>query len=194
MAKKPFILLTTSRRPAKDMRTFCGDISHTFPNIVRINRGKLSLEGIAEKALELDAEKAMVVERWKGGLGKIRFFRISEKGLDAVSPLICIGGIKLRRDFGENMPKRRRIKSLAVASSRKVPLKVRRLENALSEFFNIPILPFNEVVNRKCDVAMQISADQSNSIVITFKLVPELVEIGPQIRISHLVWERLDEN
>ena len=81
------------------------------------------------------------------------------------------------------------MKSLAVASSRKVPLKVRRLENALSEFFNIPILPFDEVINRKCEAAMQISTDQSNIVIITFKLVPGLVEVGPRIRISHLVWE-----
>jgi len=171
------------------MRSFCRDLSHTFPNTVRINRGKLSLEGVAEKALELDAEKAMIVERWKEGMGKIRFFDISEKGLGSVPPLIYVRGVKLRRDFGENTTKRRRMKSLAAASSRKVPLKVKRLENALSEFFNIPILPFDEVINRKCDAAMQISTDQSNSVIITFKLIQGLVEVGPQIRISHLVWE-----
>jgi len=171
------------------MRTFCKDISHTFPNIVRINRGKLSLEGTAEKALELGAEKVMIVERWKKGLAKIRFFTISEKGLDAVPPLIYIGGLKLRRDLREKMPKGRRIKSLAVASSRNVSLKVERIEKALSEFFNIPIIPFYEVVNRKCDAVIQISADQPNRIIITFMLLPKLVEIGPQIRISHLIWE-----
>jgi len=189
LTKKPFILLTTSRKPAKLMRTFCKDISHNFPNIARINRGKLSLEGTAEKALELGAEKVMIVERWKKGLAKIRFFTISEKGLDAVPPLIYIGGLKLRRDLREKMPKGRRIKSLAVASSRNVSLKVERIEKALSEFFNIPIIPFYEVVNRKCDAVIQISADQPNRIIITFMLLPKLVEIGPQIRISHLIWE-----
>ncbi|MGC9345405.1 MAG: hypothetical protein ACP5ER_01250 [Candidatus Bathyarchaeales archaeon] len=156
---------------------------------MRINRGKLSLEGIAEKALELDAEKAVIVDRWKGGLGKIQFFRISEKGLDAVPPLIYVRDIKLRRDFRGNMPKGRRIKSVAMASSRKAPLEVKRLEKALSEFFGIPILPFDEVVNRKYDAAMRISADLSNCIIITFKLMPKLVEVGPRLRVSHLVWE-----
>jgi len=171
------------------MRTFCKDISHTFPNIVRINRGKLSLEGTAEKALELGTEKVMIVERWKKGLGKIRFFTISEKGLDAVPPLIYMGGLKLQRDLREKMPKGRRIKSLAIASSRNVPFKVERIEKALSEFFNIPIIPFDETVNRKCDAVIQISADQPNRIIITFMLLPKLVEIGPQIRISHLIWK-----
>ncbi len=147
------------------------------------------MEGIAEKALEFDAEKTVIVDRWKGGLGKIQFFRISEKGLDAVPPLIYIRDIKLRRDFRENTPKGRRIKSVAMASSRKASSEVKRLENALSEFFGIPILPFDEVVNRKYDAAMQISADLSNCIIITFKLIPKLVEVGPQLRVSHLVWE-----
>jgi len=171
------------------MRTFCRDLSHTFSNIVRVNRGKLSLEGIAEKALELDAEKAMIVDRWKGGLGKIRFFRISEEGLDAVPPLIYVKGIKLRRDFRENMPKERRIKSVAMASSQKASFKVKRLENALSEFLGIPILSFDEIVNGKYDCAMQISADPSNCIIVTFKLIPEVVEVGPQLRVPRLVWE-----
>jgi len=38
------------------VRTLCKDLSHTIPNIIPVNRGKLSLEGVAEKALELDAE------------------------------------------------------------------------------------------------------------------------------------------
>ena len=156
---------------------------------MRINRGKLSLEGTAEKTLELGAEKVMIVERWKKGLGKIRFFTISEKGLNAVPPVVYIGGLKLRRDFREKMPKGRRIKSLAVASSWNVPLEVRRIENVLSEFFNISILSFDEAVNRKCDAVIQISADRPNRIIITFMILPRLVEIGPQIRISHLIWE-----
>jgi len=189
LAEESFILLTTSRRPTKNMRSFCRDLSQTFPNTVRINRGKLSLERVAEKALELDAEKVMTVERWKGGMAGIRFFGISEKGLDNVPPLIHIASVKLRRDFGKITNKRRKMKSLAVASSRKTSPKVKRLENALSQFFNIPVLPFDEVANEKCDIAMQISTDHSDNVIITFKLVPRFVEIGPQIRVSHLVWK-----
>ncbi len=172
------------------MRSFCRDLSHTFPNTVRINRGKLSLESVAEKALELDAEKVVIVERWKGGMGKIRFFGIGGKGLDNVPPLIYIESVKLRRDFGKNREKKRRMKSLAVASSRKIPLEVKRLENVLSRFFSVPILPFSEVANHKCDIAMQISTDQSDNVIIKFMLLPGFVEeAGPQIRISRLVWE-----
>ena len=189
MLEKSFILLTTSRRPAKNTRTFCRDLSNTFPNVVRINRGKLSLDGVAEKALELDAEKVIVIGKWRGDSGEIQFFRIGEKGLDAIPPLICIRGVKLRRDFQGNMPRERKMKSVAIAASSRTSSEAKRLENVLSEFFNIPVFSLKEIYGKRIDAAMQISADAPNRIIITFKLIPELVEVGPQIRVSHLVWE-----
>lgn len=182
------MLLTASRRPAKNTRTFCRDLSNIFPNVVRINRGKLSLEGVAEKALELAAEKAVIVDRWREGIGKMRFFRISEKGLNVVPPLIYVRGVKLCRDFGEIL-RGRRMRSVAVTASQRASLEVKRLKNVLSEFFSIPILSLKEVFNGEFDVAVQILAGSSNHIIIKFKLIPELVEVGPQIRISLLVWE-----
>ena len=189
MAEKSLILLTTSRRPVKNTRTFCRDLSTTFPNVVRVNRGKLSLGGVAEKALELDAEKAIIIGKWRGDSGKIQFFRTSAKGLDVIPPLIYVKGVKLRRDFEENAPRRKRIRSVAIAASKTPSLEVKRLESVLSEFFNIPVFSLKEIHDRKFDAAMQISADPSNHMIITFKLIPDLVEIGPQIRVSHLVWE-----
>ncbi|MBE0520280.1 hypothetical protein IBX35_04480, partial [Candidatus Bathyarchaeota archaeon] len=59
----------------------------------------MSLGGVAEKALELDAEKAIIIGKWRGDSGKIQFFRTSVKGLDVVPPLIYVKGVKLRRDF-----------------------------------------------------------------------------------------------
>ena len=156
---------------------------------MRINRGKLSLGGVAEKALELDAEKAIIIGRWRGDSGKIRFFRTSAKGLDVVPPLIYVKGVKLRRDFEENAPRGRRLKSVAIAASKISSLEVKRLENVLSEFFNVPVFSLEEICDRKFDAAMQISVDPSDRMIITFRLVPEFVEVGPQIRISHLVWE-----
>jgi len=147
----------------------------------------LSLDGVAEKALELDAEKAIIIGKWRGDSGKIQFFRTSAKGLDVIPPLIYVKGIKLRRDFEENAP--RRIRSVAVAASKTSSLEVEKLENVLSEFFNVPVFSLEEICDRKFDAAMQISVDPSDRIIVTFRLIPEFVEVGPQIRVSHLVWE-----
>ena len=189
LTDKKNVLLTTSRRPTRDMRTLCRDFSHSFPNVVRVNRGKLSLDGLAEKALEFKADRVMVIDRWKGGPGKIRFFNVGLEGLEMVPPLVYMKGVKLRRDFGESMPRGRRIKSLAVVTSAKRSLAVERLCRVLSSFFGIPVLSLKEAVNRGCDAVMSVSADSSGFLTLTFMLVPEFVEVGPRIRVSRLVWE-----
>jgi U3 small nucleolar ribonucleoprotein protein IMP4 len=188
LAKRQRVLLTTSRKPTQNIRTICKDISYIFPNIVRINRGKLSLEGIAEKALELDVEKVMIIDRWERGMGKIGFFEIKQNGLDGVPPVVYLRNAKFRRDFGEQMPKER-IKSVAIATSPKENFEAKKIENVFSGFFGVPVLSVAEAVNDKYDAVMQILMDSLNRIAITFKLLPDLVEIGPQMAISHLVWE-----
>jgi U3 small nucleolar ribonucleoprotein protein IMP4 len=180
------ILLTTSRRPTKGIRTFCKDLSHTIPNILRINRGKLSLEGLAAKALELGAKKVIIVDRWKGGPGKIELYRL-EGNLQPLPPLIYLRGVKLRREF-QMMPRGRRIKSTAIMTSPKPSQEVSRLEKALSDFLELPIIS-SEDEFRNYNAIMQITTTSAGELVVTFKLLPENVEIGPRMRISHLIWD-----
>lgn len=189
MAEKSRVLLTTSRRPTKDLRTFCRDLSYVLPNVLRVNRGKLSLEGVAEKAAELNAGKAVIVDRWKGVPGKIQLFRVGEKGLEGTSPLIYLKAVKLRRNFEEVMPRGRRIKSVAMVRFDKNFLEIERLENALSRFFGILPISFEEAISGGYDAAMQIVRDKLGRLTIMFRLIPELVEVGPRIVISHLVWD-----
>lgn len=171
------------------MRTFCRDLSHTFPNIVRITRGKLSLDGLAEKALEYHAKKIIIVDRWKGGPGKIRFFHLNSDGLRVVPPIIYLRDLKFRRNFRENMPKGRRIRSIAtVLSPQDNKVETEKLERTLSGFLEIPRFSINEAIKRGYDTVMQIF-QEINRIKITFKLLPKQVEIGPRIIVSHLVWE-----
>ena len=180
------ILLTTSRRPTKGIRTFCKDLSHTIPNILRINRGKLSLEGLAAKALELGAKKVIIIDRWKGGPGKIELYRL-EGRLQPVPPLIYLRGVKLRREF-QTMPRGRRIKSTAIMTSLKPSQEVSRLEKALSDFLGIPIIS-SEDDFRNYNAIMQMTTNSAGELIVTFKLLPENMEIGPRMRISHLIWD-----
>jgi rRNA maturation protein Rpf1 len=144
---------------------------------------------MAEKALELDAEKVMVVDRWQGGQGKIEFFKIGQGGLESIPPLIYVSNVKFRRDFGEKISKRK-MESAIIAVSSKKNLEIQKIEDALSSFFSVPVLSINEAVDDDdYDVAMQILPVSSNRIAITFRLIPGLVEVGPRIGISRLVWK-----
>ena len=168
------------------MRTFCKDLSYTIPNIFRINRGKLSLEGVAAKAIEFGAEKVVIVDRWKGGPGKIELYHVNGK-LQPIPPLIYLRGVKLRREF-QTMPRGRRIKSVAIAALSKPSQEVGRLEKALSDFFGIPIISCEDKFEGY-NAIMLITTNSAGEIVTTFRLLPENMEIGPRIRISHLIWD-----
>ncbi|MGB9778449.1 MAG: hypothetical protein ACP5LB_01615 [Candidatus Bathyarchaeia archaeon] len=188
MSERQRLLLTTSRRPTKNMRTLCREICHNLPFAVRINRGKLNLEGIAEKSLEHGAEKVMIIERWKFGLGKIQLFNVKPEGLKKVQPTIYVHNAKFRRNLAEETMKGRKIKSLAIAVSQHENSEVKKLEKALSDFFAIPVFSFREAINRKCDAAMQIKINPRKDLIITFMLLPEMVEVGPQIWVSRIDW------
>jgi rRNA maturation protein Rpf1 len=167
------------------MRTFCQDFARSVPNVIRINRGKLNLDGIAEKALSLNADRVIVVDRWKGGPGKIKFFRIKPTGLTPVPPLMYVAGIKLQREFEK---KAKPIRSLAMTTPSESSMQVVKIAEFLSSFLKIPMLSIDEAV-LKFQASMNISLDTSRNTQITFVLLPQAIEAGPRITISRVVWE-----
>jgi len=179
------ILLTTSRRPTSRVRTLCHDLARSIPNVVRINRGKLSLDGIAERALELNADRVIVVDRWKGGPGKIELFRVESAGLTPVPPLMYVAGIKLQREFEAGT---KVLRSMAVTTAPENPSEVTKIAENLSNFLNFPIFSIDEAAS-KFQASMHVSYNASGRIQITFMLLPQMVEIGPRITISRVVWE-----
>jgi rRNA maturation protein Rpf1 len=144
---------------------------------------------LLEKALEYHANKLITIDRWKDETGKIQFFNVNVDRLEAVPPIFYIRSVRLRRDFGNNMPKGRRIKNIAITSSLDENSEIRKLEEKVADFFEIPFFSVGEAIKRNYDAVMQISRTPSNRIKITFQLIPEQVEIGPQIIVSYLVWK-----
>jgi hypothetical protein len=84
--------------------------------------------------------------------------------------------------------KGRRIKSIAVVASPQENFAAKKLEKALSDFFALPVLSLKEAINREFDAAIQVKINPQKGLNITFILLPELVEVGPQIIVSHAVW------
>ena len=179
------ILLTTSRRPTRRIRTLCHDFAHSVPNIVRINRGKLNLDGIAERAVELNANRIVVIDRWKGGPGKIKLFHIEPTGLVPVTPLMYVAGVRLQREFET---KAKHVRSLVVTTEPENPPETVRIAEHLSDFLNLPRLSIDEAA-AKYQASMHISLDASRRTKITFMFLPQMVEIGPRITLSNLAWE-----
>jgi len=190
MPERKKILLTTSRRPTSRMRSFCHDLASCLPDIVRINRGKLNLDGISEKAFEINADRIIIVDRWKGGPGKIQLFLLKEARLTPVPPLIYIGGIKLRREFET---KTKPVMSFVITTPPEGSYHSKRIAEFLSRFFNIPVLSVEQAVSGY-SASMHISTDSSNRTIITFMLLPEFTEIGPRISVAKVTYIDMVEN
>jgi U3 small nucleolar ribonucleoprotein protein IMP4 len=178
------ILLTTSRRPTGRIRTFCRDFVNSIPDVVRVNRGKMSLDGIAEKAIEVEADRVVVVDRWRGGPGKINLFHVSSTGLKSVPPLMLISGIRLRREFEVT----RRTRSSVITLKPEDSTELERVAGRLSQYFGLPVLSVDEAA-RKYGASMHFSFDYSRRLQITFMRLQRMVEIGPRVTLSKLVWE-----
>ena len=176
------ILLTTSRRPTQRIRTFCRDLSSSFSNITRVNRGKMSLDAVAEKALELNAEKVIIVGRWHGAPGKIGLFKVS-MGLTAVSPMMVIQNIRLCRELKQTS----RIKSSVITLEPYSSAQLQRLAGSISMFFGLPVSSVDEASEHH-KVSMHLSFDSKRRVKLTFMLLERMVEIGPQVTFSRLVW------
>ncbi len=178
------ILLTTSRRPTGRIRTFCRDLVNSIPDVVRVNRGKMSLDGVAEKAIEVEADHIIVVDRWHGGPGKINLFQLST-GLKPVPPIMLMFRIRLRRELKKGT---KRVRSSVVTVEPAASPELERIAGHLSKFFGLPVLSLDEAAE-SYRVSMHFSFDSSQHLQITFMLLQQMVEIGPRLTLSRLIWE-----
>ena len=185
MSAEKNVLLTTSREPTDKIRTFCNDLAHSIPNVVHVNRGKLSLDGVAEKALELDADRIVIADRWKDGFVNIRFFRTGVSGLTPYPPLINVASVRFRR---ESEAKTKPIRSLAVTVPSQNSSAAKKLAHSIGDFFDIPVLIGQDKVSNFSAVIL-ISTSALDRLQITFVLLPSLVEVGPRINVSKVVWD-----
>jgi U3 small nucleolar ribonucleoprotein protein IMP4 len=178
------ILITTSRRPTRRIRTFCHDITYSVPNTIRFNRGKLNLNGLTKKALENNVNRLVIINRWKGGPGKISFFLIdAEKGLHHIPPALYISGIKLQREFGVKVST---TQPLIITTQFSPPQQLKKIAEFFSNYFKLPLSQRPLSTPQR---SLHFSCSPTNLIHITFLRFPENQEVGPQIKISNLRWK-----
>lgn len=182
------ILITTSHRPTRRVRSLCNDLARSVPGLLRVNRGKMNLYEVAERALEMGSDRFIVVDRWKGGPGRIRLFKIIDEEVKEVPPRLYVSGVKLRREF--NIPRewvREKINLLYLEDSREENLEIIEFRSVLANFLQIKALG-DRAETMGYEACMSITAGGDSWAVISFFRMPGRVEIGPRIKISHAVW------
>jgi rRNA maturation protein Rpf1 len=144
------------------------------------------MEGVAEKALEYDANRVLIIDRRHGGPGRIGFYQVSASGLVSVFPILHVAGIRLQREFGHVKLRSTRFEAIVVSSEGEE--EIIKVANSLSSFFNVPAF----LVNKKpynYPLEMHISYNATRRIQITFIDTFRNVEVGPRITLSQVVWE-----
>ena len=179
------ILLTTSRRPTERIRSFCRDLVYSIPQVLSINRGKLSLDGISEKAIEVNADRVMVVDRWRNGFGQIKLFQVSSKGLHLMMPIMYLSSVCLRREL---IVKTKRFRSTVVTFESKISIDLKRAAKHISQFLNLPFMSIDEAIEQHHS-SLHFMFDSSDYIKATFMILGRMVEIGPRLNVSKLTWE-----
>lgn len=177
------LIITSSLRPTRRIRAFCNDLSKAIPNSIKISRGKLSLEELAEKALELNADRVILVGRWKGDPGKIELFKVGTRGLESHPPVLYLTGVKLQTEYGRRQASFREVVAIASSDLSSQALKIAK---SLSEFLNLPLLPPN-AGTLKAEAVMLFSSHPQHLVEATF-LLPTFNEVGPSFIVKNAVW------
>lgn len=179
------IILTTSLRPTRKIRSFCSDLQRVLPNVVRISRGKLALDRLAEKALGLKADGVVIVDRWRGGPSKISLYHVASKGLETFFPLLFLASIKLQLDYGQTYKPTGRV---AASFSSDLSEEARQVAERISNFFRLPILDKNADL-RRIDASLNFSSQLGYIVKASFTHPPLVREVGPSFTIKMVAWK-----
>jgi len=99
--------------------------------------------------------------------------------------MMYVAGIKLQREFET---KTKVVRSLAVTTAPGNPPEAMEIAGYLSNFLDFPLSSIDEAAS-DYKAAMHVLHNASGRIQITFMLLPQMVETGPRITISRVVWE-----
>jgi len=180
------ILFTTCRRPTERIRSFVNELSHSIPKCRRLNRGKLSLEAVAERCFELKYNKALIMQRWMGEPGEIQLFEFRNSDLTRIPPLLYLAEIRLRREYGIAG----RFQAEAITIQSEASSELVRLAKSLSNFFELPLVTLPSRGSYRA--ALHVLQDSRWKARVVLGGPPSIREIGPSLTIKHLRWENFE--
>jgi len=180
------ILLTTCRRPTERIRSLASELSHSIPKSRRLNRGKLSLEALAERCFELKCNRALILQRWMGGPGRIQLLEFRNSDLTQIPPLIYLAEVKLRREHRTLG----RFQAEAITVQSKANSELVRLAKSLSNFFELPLVALP--CGGSYRVALNVLQHSKWKAKVVLGSPPPIREIGPSLTIKHLSWENFE--
>jgi len=172
------IIITSSHRPTRAIRTLLKDLASVLPRSKRVNRGKMSHEDRDSLLDELGAEYALIVERWHGMPGSLRFYKAEGRELVPIPPRIFIKGVKFRREFKGSQAVA--LKATAI-STPKEPSTL-RLAEGLGRILGLPL------TETPTSVYLELRVGEREAFVMSFKAGESRVDVGPTIFVKLVAW------
>jgi len=180
------LLISSSRYPTPTVRTLMRDLHTVIPGSHRVNRGKMSLEMLAETGLQLGVKYVMLVARWRGGPGKLEFYGVNRGGLKLLPPIVYIKGVRFQREYEFSWRK------LRIRPKRLFTLKsvggAAKISEALSRFFGSEGTVESVGNAGEGSVFLEVGEAQPHRITFHSKVKGRIVEVGPSITVRHVVW------
>lgn len=177
------LLITTSHRPTRRVRTLSHDLQRVLPGSLRINRGKLSFDEVVQEALTLGADRLIFLERWKGAPGKIELY-VLRPNVGRYFPMIYLASVRIQDELYGHAPVRGRL--IATVPEEAKP-ELRRFGEALTNFLQIP-LATREQDTTGSAASMVFDDTERSETVVTFTRLPSGAEIGPRLIVKNLIW------
>ena len=182
------ILITTSHRPTQRIRSFCHDLTRIIPNSIRMNRGKMNFEGIIDRALDVNANRLIVIEKWKRGFCVIHFYTLVPD-VSRFYPILYLSSVKTQKDLGSRTTN---WKKLVITLQHDPSTELSQVARALSHFIELPIeylrtdLPYQALIH--------LSSIQKDWVKIALILFPIFKMIGPILIVKKIVWDHNEPN
>ncbi len=176
------ILITSSRRPNRRIRSFIKDLEDVLPGAVRITRGHKSMKELAFEAYSVGADRVVVVSDKRGNPGILRVYRVVKKGevfdLKNIVSFI-VKGVSLSRERKAISPSKasKRARKLLVVTEGVLP----RVEYEFAEAFRYA---FHASFN--CNVGLCVEANlkglDEKTVIVSFKFKEN--NIGPLMKLG----------
>ncbi len=171
------------------MRTLIKDLCAVIPGSQRVTRGKMSFRDLSLLASEHGAKYVLLVTRWKGGPGKIEFYKPTDGKLKLLPPLIYLRGVRLQREYRIRW-RELNIKPQEICMVKPAGEAAIRLAEALSTYLGVQnwVESPDEPVKGRIYVEVLGLQDQALRITFYSAVDDNVVEIGPALKLRHLVW------
>lgn len=178
------ILICTSRRPTSRIRRFSHDLNRLIAKSSYINRGKLNMAGVIEKARTINADKVILIERWKGEVGRLRFYYVSSNTFTETPPLLIIRSVRTQSELGR---KTQIEPNIRLVISKNLNDNEEKLLQFLSHFLQIP-LHMEKTIRAEYSTALSLNSLPNGDLILTVTSPPLYNEVGPRITIRKVVW------